>query len=32
MKLQRAEYDKYYKDHYEILDATELERIVDEAV
>jgi hypothetical protein len=31
-KLERAEYEKFYKDHYETIDHTELERIVEDAI
>jgi hypothetical protein len=31
-KLERSEYDKVYKEHYEALDQTELDRIVEDAI
>jgi len=31
-KLERAEYDKYYKEAYELLDTQEIERIVEDEV
>jgi cell division FtsZ-interacting protein ZapD len=31
-KLERAEYDRVYKEHYEALDQTELDRIVEDAI
>ena len=31
-KIQRAEFDKTYKEHYETLDQAELDRLVDDAI
>jgi predicted phage gp36 major capsid-like protein len=31
-KLERSEYDRVYKEHYEALDQTELDRIVEDAI